>query len=494
MNRTQPFSKIVNLLILLVFVGCGPAVPEDLPTPIGQVVDDEPVVETAVSTTQATPTAVPTPTLEPVPLIELDSIGDPYAPELGNLGYDVQQYNIALSINPELETIAGGVTITAVATDPIAQLSLDFIGYDINQVRVNGTEATYSRNENKLFVELGARFEPNDRIIIEVEYSGTPISESSQFVQFAPKIGLYFVNNETAYILSEPDGTRYWLPNNDHPRDKAAFRFELTVADGLTAVANGILQETQQNDNNTQTFIWEHEGPMASYLATIAVGEYIRIDDQSPNGVPLRHYIFEDNQAEFARAASITGEAIDWMSDLFGPYPFENFGFVTADATGASLETQTMVVLSTRMIGQVTVIHELAHMWFGNWVSLDSWSEMWRNEGFATYISLMWEHRDDPEGLELEMAAIESAVEENGQPFSLGDPPPASLFSFHTYYGGALMVHELRQTVGDDAFFAGLQLYFERHGGGTASDAEFQAVMEEAYGQSLDAFFEEWLR
>jgi aminopeptidase N len=158
-----------------------------------------------------------------------------------------------------------------------------------------------------------------------------------------------------------------------------------------------------------------------------------------------------------------------------------------------SLETQTMVLLANNMIGQITVMHELAHMWFGNWVSLDSWQQMWRNEGFATYVQLMWENRDDPEELELAMEAMRSAVEDNGDDFPLGNPPPAQLFSFNTYFGGALFVHELRQEMGDEAFFSGLQTYFATYGGGTASDAEFQAVMETAVGRSLDDFFAEWL-
>jgi len=132
-------------------------------------------------------------------------------------------------------------------------------------------------------------------------------------------------------------------------------------------------------------------------------------------------------------------------------------------------------------------------MWFGNWVSLDSWSEMWRNEGFATYVSLLWEYRDDPEGLELQIEAIRSAVADNGPQYPLGNPPPESLFGFNTYFKGALLVHELRLEMGDEAFFSGLRAYLEQYGGGTASDAEFQAVMEKAAGKSLDAFFAEWL-
>jgi aminopeptidase N len=118
---------------------------------------------------------------------------------------------------------------------------------------------------------------------------------------------------------------------------------------------------------------------------------------------------------------------------------------------------------------------------------------MWRNEGFATYVQIMWENRDDPEGLDLEMEGVRASVEANELNFPLGNPPAEYLFNFNVYYGGAVAVHELRQEMGDEAFFAGLRLYFQRYGGGTAGDAEFQAVMEEAAGKSLDAFFNQWI-
>lgn len=491
-KQCAPFFILLTAVFLL--TSCTTAPPAIAPTAISntnQPANQPTIPPTNQQTIQPTPSAaLPTPTPTRSPL--LTTIGDPYAPELGNGGYDVQLYDIDLAIEPALATISGGVTITAVATEPLSQLALDFVGYQISETAVNNTPVPHTREDGKLLLTLPQPAQSGDTLEISVRYSGSPLEEPSRFVSFAPSLGLSFVGTDAAYILSEPDGTRYWLPNNDHVRDKAAFRYTLTVSEGLTAVANGILTNSSVTDGNA-TFVWEHQGPMSPYLATIAVGEYVRIDDQSPDGVPLRHYVFAEDQAEFARASAITGEVIDWMSELFGAYPFENFGFVTAEAPGASLETQTMVILSTRMIGQRTVVHEIAHMWFGNWVGLDSWSEMWRNEGFATYLTLMWEHRDDPEELELEMAAVASAVEDNENDFPLGNPPPELLFSFRTYFAGALMVHELRQTVGDDAFFDGLKLYFDRYGGATASDAEFQAIMEEASGQSLDAFFAEWL-
>ncbi|MCP4543444.1 MAG: M1 family metallopeptidase, partial [Chloroflexi bacterium] len=319
------------------------------------------------------------------------------------------------------------------------------------------------------------------------------------YVPFISHLGLYYPSDDSLFVVSEPDGARYWFPSNDHPRDKATFRFELSVPEGLTGVANGVLVETRVGVPQAfpdgaagDLYVWEHDHPMATALVTVAVGDYQRLESISPDGTLLRHYVFPERQAEFQNVEARIGEMIDWMSDLFGPYPFDAFGYVMVAGLGASLETQTMVILSEESINDGTMSHEMAHMWFGDWVNLDSWGTMWRNEGFATYVSMMWRMRDDPGALEQRMVDITQSVLENDSGYPLNDPPPAQLFGSDSYAKGAVVVHALRQEVGDEAFFGGLRAYLERYGGGTATDAEFQAVMEEAAGVSLDAFFEQW--
>jgi aminopeptidase N len=129
-------------------------------------------------------------------------------------------------------------------------------------------------------------------------------------------------------------------------------------------------------------------------------------------------------------------------------------------------------------------------MWFGDWVSLESWGEMWRSEGLATYFAALWPGRDDPSQL---AEGLAPGVAEGPQAFPLRNPPPSQLFSAPIYEEGALLAAELRATLGDEAFYAGLRAYFEQYGGGTASDAEFQAALEAAAGESLEAVFRKWL-
>jgi aminopeptidase N len=496
--RLQAIFSKFWLLVWWLLVGCaGNDAGVTAVAPLSTALPTAPIVTpTAVDEQPDVASPLPQPTAVGAP-----SIGDPYAPELGNTGYDVQAYTIQIGLDPSVTAVQATTTLTAEATlDNLGQFSLDFVGYEIDSLLVNGTPADYSRADDKLFITLPTPAAEGELFTVAVTYAGSPTQRPSRYAPFAPALGLFFPGDGTLFVLSEPDGSRFWFPNNDHPRDKATYRMEISAPMGLTAVANGLLLAVEDEVRTSlpsgvrgQTFIWEHQRPMASYLATLAIGPYELLEDVSPNGLPLRHYTFAQNEAQMRIETAVTGPALDWMSDLFGPYPFETFGFVTASASGVSLETQTAVILSTGMIDERTMIHEMAHMWFGDWVSLHSWQEMWRNEGFATYISLLWEYRDDPEGLELEMAGIETAVEEWPNSYPLGNPPPIQLFGAPTYFKGALMVHALRLEMGDEAFWAGLRNYFQQYGHATASDAEFQAVMEEASGLSLDAFFAEWL-
>jgi aminopeptidase N len=148
--------------------------------------------------------------------------------------------------------------------------------------------------------------------------------------------------------------------------------------------------------------------------------------------------------------------------------------------------------MEEQMLSAEVMSHEMAHMWFGDWVSPASWGEIWRNEGFATYFSQVWMVKDDPEDLQAVMDAYQEAVQSNPASYPLNNPPPGEMFGMNSYLKGALLVHDLRKTLGDEDFYAGLRLYFERYGGGSASDAQFQEVMEEVSGQDLDAFFAHW--
>lgn len=500
--RVSKTRKVFFLLLLIAgLISCQESEPS-APTPTTVAV--APTIPPTATVIPPTLTPIPpSPTPIPSPTLTLfagdDTIGDPFTPELGNTGYDVQSYNLQLAINPTTATVDGVVTIQAVTTiDSLRQISLDFVGFDVRSVTVNELLTNFSRQDGKLYIDFPQPFMTTDApLSIAVSYIGQPIETPSPYIRFDDHLGLTFLPNSTFYVLAQPDGARYWFPNNDHPLDKAIFRFELTVPLGLAAIANGQLVEsavtTMPDGTEGVTFVWEHNAPMATYLALAAAGHYLRVDEVSPGGIPLTFYYFPEMEEEFFEAVDITGEAIDWMVELYGPYPFEQYGQATYYAMGISMEAQTMSLISYQMLNEETVIHELAHVWFGNWVTPASWADMWRNEGFATYTELLWISRNDPSLLDAGIAEIEAEVAERGQIYPLDEPPLERLFAFETYNRGALLVHALRLEMGDEAFFSGVRRYLELYGGGTATHDQFETVMEEAVGRSLDEFFAGWL-
>jgi aminopeptidase N len=139
------------------------------------------------------------------------------------------------------------------------------------------------------------------------------------------------------------------------------------------------------------------------------------------------------------------------------------------------------------------VVHELAHSWFGNWVSLDSWGDTWRKEGLATYLELLFRTRNNPPQLATLIAEIEEEVAERGHSYPLDMPPQHRIMSFDSYNRGALLMHALHQELGDEAFFAGLRLYLETHASGNSNQNDFRTAMETASGTSLREFFGRWL-
>jgi len=502
-----PFLCFYLLIFALLFTACTPpASPTSSSTLIPTQKNETTLSDTPASTftpyltpdtqkpdteSSSTPTPLP-PTLMPLPQTGAPSVGDLYAPELGNTGYDVQHYALQLALDPAQTYVDGAATIEALATLPnLVQLSLDFSGYEIEALTVNDLPAEYTRDRSKFIITLPEPLAEGQPFTIFVDYRGAPIQAGSRYVPFVHHLGLQFVPGNL-YAVNEPDGAHTWFPCNDHPLDKATFAFEITVPAGLEAVSNGTLTREVSGEDTT-TYIWEHPFPMATYLATVVVGDYEFQETTSPNGIPISYYYFADVREPFQQAVSVTGEALDWMSETFGAYPFESFGFVTTRVIRASLETQSMVILSENMLNEETIIHELAHQWFGDWVSQASWANMWHNEGFAVYVSLMWQTRENPDSLDYFMQNLAARVEREASDDPLGNLAPQRLFGFDSYQRSALMIHNLRRLMGEEAFISGLRMYFEQFGGGAASREDFIAIMEEVSGMELGGFFEEWL-
>jgi aminopeptidase N len=429
-------------------------------------------------------------------------IGDPYFPSAGNGGYDALRYEIVLSVDPATGHIAGSTTMTASALQDLDAFNLDFSGLDVERIRVNGRPAEYRRAGQELTVECAERLDAGEVFSVEISYGGkpTPANDSGPFSVGWQQVG------DTFYTLDEPQGAATWFPVNDHPSDKAGYEFSITVPKPYVAAANGVLVATESKGTD-QTFVWKMQEPLASYLATVTVGKYIVEESTAPNGVAIRNY-FAPEVAETARAAfARTGEVLAFYAGLFGPYPFAAYGVVAPVVdTGAAMENQTLSlfgrdVLQKRMsdpdVGATYLSHELAHQWFGNSVTIARWQDIWLNEGFATYASWLWlEHIRGPEALTALVEQSRSMLAGETR-VALGDPGVDKLFGVSVYRRGALTLHALRLTVGDEAFFRILRRWAERYRYVTVRTDDFIALAEEeAPGVArtdLIALFEAWL-
>ena len=295
------------------------------------------------------------------------------------------------------------------------------------------------------------------------------------------------------WTMQEPWGAYTWYAVNDHPSDKALYDFTLTVPSPWVGVANGALVDRTESDGDTTT-TWHLAEPAASYLVTSAFGDYEMTEDSSASGVPITYWTPRDDPSA-AEALAATPDAMAWLEDLLGPYPFDTFGTVVVDSR-SGMETQTMVTLgnTSYTLSPAVIVHELAHQWYGDQVTPTDWSDVWMNEGMAMYLQGMWEAERDgitPAQKMDEWSYYEADFRRDAGP--PGDFDPQAFGSSNVYYGPALMYQELREKVGDEAFFDVVRAWPEANDNDNATRADYLAFIEEQTGAELDEFFEAWL-
>jgi aminopeptidase N len=486
MTALRPAALLASLVLL------AGACSDDAGAPSSTTTTPTTTTAALVTTTGATTTTVAE--------ASLAGLGDPYFPTLGNAGYDVEHYLLDLVVDPGANVIQGEATLTVTATADLEAFHLDFLGLAVDGVTVDGAPADFSRQEAELIVDPPALLPTGEEFAVKVAYHGTPET------LFTLGFPLGWVDaGDITFVVAEPDAARTWFPGNDHPSDKAAFTFRITVPDGLTVAANGTLAETIPGDGTT-TFVWEMPEPMATYLATVVIGDLIRLDRETVGGVLLRDYLPADMGTTVPGPLSRVGEMLEFFAGRFGPYPFAEYGHALVPGVPGALEDQTLCIFGREVIesyepafGEPTieeiVAHELAHQWYGDSVSPATWNDIWLNEGFATFAQWLWlEHDRGAGAYDATVAGIHQFLAEAPHPLP-GDPGPSGdqMFHYSVYLRGGLTLHALRVEVGDDTLFAILRAWAEGHAYGNGSTPEFIALAEEISGADLDGLFDTWL-
>ena len=450
--------------------------------------------------------ALPTSAIAGIDTTGAEGVGDSFFPKGGNGGYDVSHYDVRLRYEPEGNRFTRGTrsVVTADVTQPdgLTRFDLDYRGPRIASLEVADegapVAATFEREGQELIVSTEEVVASGHEMTVAVRYRGRlhhatdPDGSRDGWIR----------TDDGAAVVGEPRGTPTWMPANDHPTDKATFEISVRVPKGYKAVSNGALHSlggSSGPNGETRTFGWAEDDPMATYLATATVGRFDVAQDDPP-GAPSYSYIAVDKSLSFDGEIEATPDVIDYLDDWIGPYPFDETGGIVDDApqVGFALETQTRPFYDSPP-SEVLVAHELAHQWFGNEISLADWSQIWLNEGFATWAQWWW--AEGQGGLTVG-ARVDDLCEMSAGSGGFWNPPPAAvpgpeqLFDGTVYTRGGMALQRLRELMGNADFFALMQDWTAQDAEGAYDTADFIAMAKAHTAVDdgeVDAFFDDWV-
>jgi aminopeptidase N len=424
--------------------------------------------------------------------------------------YDVLHYRLNLEIDEKAKTCAGTATITLVPLRPeLDHVALDAAEMSVSAVTLGGKDAAFAHPGDTLDVALGSAYGLADTLTLQVAYS-----------VHAPRKGLYFMRPDSGYPLKqwqvwsqgEQEDNHYWFPCYDYPNDKATSEMIVTVRDGLVAVSNGLLVSTKRDAAKKKvTYHWREDKPHVSYCISLAVGNYVEVKD-AWGTVPISNYVYPHQKGDAMRSFGKTPKMMEYFSRVTKmPYPWEKYGhvvvqdFIYSGQENVSISTLTDGTIhdSRAHLDQTSdglVAHELAHQWWGDLVSFRDWSHSWLSEGFASYFDFLFEGYDKGND-ELDRLIADAQTSVAGA--DVGDrrrptvydrfTNPSELFDNRIYGKGACVLHMLRFTLGDELFWKSIQHYVKKHAYGNVTTEDFRIAIEEATGQNLTWFFDEWL-
>jgi aminopeptidase N len=469
------------------------AEPSDTPSSSSTPATSEP---TADEPTEAEP-APDAPALDPDdPALDVAlsrPVEDRVYPDVGDPGVDALHYQLDLTWAANSQSLAATETLTFRSTEDAEEFQLDFgRSLTASAVRLDGENARFRERGKDLVVRAPVR--KNERYTLEVRYRGTPkpVAAPTTRDDFST-LGWEITDTGETWTMQEPFGAYSWYAVNDHPSDKALYDFTLTTRSPWVGVANGKLRSRKQSGGSTVTG-WHLDEPAASYLVTVAFGDFKMTRDRSQSGVPLTYWTPRGDGSS-VRGLRVAAEELGWLEGKLGPYPFSTLGLIVVDSN-SGMETQTMITLGDTdyTLSPSVVVHEIVHQWYGDQVTPRDWRDVWMNEGMAMYLQVLWEaqhYRFDVDRALADWATDAAQMRREAGPPANYDP--ATFGEGNIYYIPALMWDQIRRRIGDQRFWSLVKAWPRSHDNGNGSYADITAWWSQKTGQNLRPMFDRWL-
>jgi len=434
--------------------------------------------------------------------------------------FDTRHIALNLRFDWEREQLIG---VERVVFEPLVfdlnAIELDAANMTFDSVSLsNGKKLSFTvdADNEKLKVALDRPYQPAEEVAILINYNTNPPQKRRLGLTGT---GIRFIKpnadnpNRPRQIWSqgETEYNHYWFPCFDHPNDFFTSELTATVEKPLSVISNGKLVETTENKDGSRTFHWKIDQPHASYLSSIIVGEYFPIESQYA-GIPIISNVYPNEVTEGKVSTARLVEMVKFFSEKTGiKYPYAKYAQTMVRDFGGGMENITATTQTDNMIHDARTeldhtsdglqSHELAHQWFGDYLTCRTWSDIWLNESFATYFQGMWDEyklgRDDFLYSDVKSNQdnyLATWKQGNRRPIVTSNyAKPDAVFDSYAYPRGGAVLHMLRKTLGEKSWWRAINYYLRKYAHQPVETEQFRIAIEEATGQPMDWFFEEWL-
>ncbi|MDQ3015503.1 MAG: M1 family metallopeptidase [Bacteroidota bacterium] len=461
--------------------------------------------------------------LDSMEIIADDESGDATLPAYRpsrDRAWDLTHTALDLSFDWNKSTVIGTATLSLNPLFyPQTELKLDAVKFNIKKLMVNGVVAEYKYDSSTIVIPFTKPVTRRDRVTVVIDYTASPRPEiTDSGAAITSDQGLFFIDPldttpdlpRQIWTQGETSSNRNWFPTLDQPNERGTQEIILTVADSFLTLSNGVLITSTKLANGMRRDHWKLELPHAPYLAMIAVGQWDKVSD-TWRGRPVDYYVDPGYGPDARAIFAHTPEMIEFFSQKLGfDYVWPKYSqIIVKQFVSGAMENTTAVVFGDFIqfheadvvesgVNDYIVSHELFHHWFGDLVTNESWSNLTLNEGFANYAEYLWaEFKYGREKADIgrisELSSYFDQATYDAHPLiNYHYINEDAMFDAHSYNKGGLVLHMLRDLVGDEAFFASLRLYLQKHAYTAVEVHDLRQAFEETTGLDLNWFFNQW--